>query len=260
MANNVGTLVIAPIRPQAEEDEFASAYANEIKGGLHTVEDLTSRNAIPSERREVGMLCSVGISGSPITYQLQGGIDNSDWFPLELESGDLTSLISSVSGDLQSQIDNIDVSGDIESYVNPISGDLQSQIDTNVTNIDTKLDTSSFAAISGNFLQEDDDSAFATNSNLSAISGNLQGQITSNDGDISTLQSQILNNVVDEGTGVRLGEVSNNIASGENAISTGKYATSTGDYSFSANISSSADAEFSFASGYQCEAGIVIFL
>jgi len=68
-------------------------------------------------------------------------------------------------------------SGDIQSYVDPISANLQGQIDTNVTNIDTKLDTSVFAAISGNFLQEDDDSAYATNSNLSAISGNLQTQI-----------------------------------------------------------------------------------
>lgn len=77
MANNTGTLVISPIRPQAAEDTFASAYANEIKGGHHQVADLTARNAITTDRRTEGMLCWV-ISESKM-YRLVGGITNDDW-------------------------------------------------------------------------------------------------------------------------------------------------------------------------------------
>ncbi len=59
MANNVGTLVIQPIRPQSEEDTFPSAIANEIKGGYHIQYTLDDRDNIPEDRRENGMLCYV---------------------------------------------------------------------------------------------------------------------------------------------------------------------------------------------------------
>jgi hypothetical protein len=81
-ANNSGTLVIAPVRPQAEEDTYPSAYANEIKGGVHSVSDLTARNAIPDLRREEGMLCYV-LSDSTL-YVLDGGITNDDWEKLQI--------------------------------------------------------------------------------------------------------------------------------------------------------------------------------
>jgi hypothetical protein len=79
MSNNKGTLVIAPIRPFSSGDTFATAYANEIKGGHHVASGITERNAIPSERRLEGMLCTVLNPSPATTYQLLGGIDNSNW-------------------------------------------------------------------------------------------------------------------------------------------------------------------------------------
>jgi hypothetical protein len=48
--NNSGTLVIAPIRPQASNDTFPSAIANEIQGGPFSVGTLTAMSNIPSAR------------------------------------------------------------------------------------------------------------------------------------------------------------------------------------------------------------------
>jgi hypothetical protein len=48
--NNSGTLVIAPIRPQASNDTFPSAIANEIQGGPFSVSTLTAMSNIPSGR------------------------------------------------------------------------------------------------------------------------------------------------------------------------------------------------------------------
>lgn len=68
MAKNVGTLVSAAIRPNDSLDPIASAFAREIKGGLHTSTASTDRDAIIFERREWGMLCYV-INDNK-TYQL----------------------------------------------------------------------------------------------------------------------------------------------------------------------------------------------
>lgn len=62
--NNVGTLVIAPIRPQSDADVFPSAYANEIRGGHHTAADIAARDAIPTERLDVGMFCTTQDTGT----------------------------------------------------------------------------------------------------------------------------------------------------------------------------------------------------
>ena len=68
MAQNIGTLVSSAIRPNDSLDPIASAYAVEIKGGLHTSSNSTDRDAIIFERREWGMLCYV-VSYNK-TYQL----------------------------------------------------------------------------------------------------------------------------------------------------------------------------------------------
>lgn len=68
MAQNVGTLISAAIRPNDSLDLIASAYASEIKGGLHTVTTTSERNAIIFERREWGMMCYV--TNDNKTYQL----------------------------------------------------------------------------------------------------------------------------------------------------------------------------------------------
>jgi hypothetical protein len=66
---NTGTLVSAAIRPNSSLDPIASAYAVEIKGGLHTTNNLINRDAIIFERREWGMLCYV--ESEDTTYQLR---------------------------------------------------------------------------------------------------------------------------------------------------------------------------------------------
>lgn len=72
MANNVGTLVIAPVRPQSDADTFPSALANELQGGLHVVASTAERDAIPSDRLIDGMLCIITADWS--TYQLRSGV------------------------------------------------------------------------------------------------------------------------------------------------------------------------------------------
>jgi hypothetical protein len=56
---NIGTLVTAAIRPNDSNDKIASAYAVEVKGGLHSYATLLERNNIISERREWGMIVNV---------------------------------------------------------------------------------------------------------------------------------------------------------------------------------------------------------
>lgn len=83
MAKNVGTLVTAAIRPNDSLDRIATAYSTEIRGGLHSVEDVTERDAIMFERRDWGMMCYV--KDEDKTYQLEYNyssdsiLDNSNW-------------------------------------------------------------------------------------------------------------------------------------------------------------------------------------
>lgn len=69
MAQNIGTLVSASIRPNDSLDPIASAFASEIKGGLHTVDNTTERDNTIFERRDWGMLCYV--IDEDKTYQLR---------------------------------------------------------------------------------------------------------------------------------------------------------------------------------------------
>jgi len=83
MSKNVGTLISAAIRPVDTDDPIASAYAKEIKGGLHTTSDVSDRNAIIFERREWGMMCYSVADDK--TYQLTYNytstsiMDNNNW-------------------------------------------------------------------------------------------------------------------------------------------------------------------------------------
>jgi hypothetical protein len=76
MAQNVGTLVSAAIRPNDSLDLIASAFASEIKGGLHSVTTTSDRNNIIFQRREWGMMCYV--TNDNKTYQLTYGYVNTD--------------------------------------------------------------------------------------------------------------------------------------------------------------------------------------
>jgi len=83
MAQNVGTLISAAIRPNDSLDPIASAFASEIKGGLHTAADVSARNSTIFERREWGMMCYV--TSLDQTYQLKYNyastniMDNNNW-------------------------------------------------------------------------------------------------------------------------------------------------------------------------------------
>lgn len=100
MAQNIGTLVTAAIRPNDSLDLIASAFANEIKGGLHSVTSSTDRDAIITERREWGMLCSV-INDNK-TYKLKYGYsstditDNGNWHEFEGSGGGSSEWVDSV--------------------------------------------------------------------------------------------------------------------------------------------------------------------
>ena len=69
MAQNIGTLVTSAIRPNDSNDPIASAFASEIKGGIHSVTTISDRNNIIVERRDWGMLCYVADEDK--TYQLK---------------------------------------------------------------------------------------------------------------------------------------------------------------------------------------------
>jgi hypothetical protein len=45
MAKNIGTLISSAIRPNDSLDPIASAFGNEIKGGLHCYQSIAQRNA-----------------------------------------------------------------------------------------------------------------------------------------------------------------------------------------------------------------------
>jgi len=83
MSKNVGTLISAAIRPVDSDDPIASAYAKEIKGGLHTTDNVSDRNGIIFERREWGMMCYSVADNK--TYQLSYNytstsiMDNNNW-------------------------------------------------------------------------------------------------------------------------------------------------------------------------------------
>lgn len=76
MANISGTNVAAPVRPFSDEDKFPVAFANEIKGGAHTVDTVADMYAIPKDRRDKGMICS--IKGTGKTYKLINNPDTNE--------------------------------------------------------------------------------------------------------------------------------------------------------------------------------------
>jgi len=81
MANNIGTLVGAPIRPFAPESVFAAAFADELQGGVHIVAKDASRNAMPSWYLQNGMIVVVLDSteggNAKVTYQYDSAADPS---------------------------------------------------------------------------------------------------------------------------------------------------------------------------------------
>lgn len=90
MAQNIGTLVGAAIRPINDTMPIASAFAFEVNGGHHQVATLVNRDAIIVQRRQWGMLCTVyndSTVANNATYQLKykynngstDTMDNANW-------------------------------------------------------------------------------------------------------------------------------------------------------------------------------------
>lgn len=82
MAKNKGTLVPSTIRPNSENDTYATIYSNEAKGGHHVYDDITGRNNISYHRRQWGMI--VTVLNENKTYQLRdiasdNILDNNNW-------------------------------------------------------------------------------------------------------------------------------------------------------------------------------------
>jgi microcystin-dependent protein len=92
MSRNPGTNVVAEIRVWDSLDTYASAWATEIRGGLHYAATIAARDVISDFRRYEGMMCYVEDDGTGnfATYQLQGGITNPDWVLLSFATTPLT--------------------------------------------------------------------------------------------------------------------------------------------------------------------------
>lgn len=98
MANNTGTLVIAPIRPYSDTDIFPSAYANELKGGFQTVLNYTDLSGISSERLMEGMV--VNVTNEDKMYRLSG----STWVQILFSGYDDTELRTELSGETSTRV------------------------------------------------------------------------------------------------------------------------------------------------------------
>ena len=100
MAQNIGTLITAAIRPNDSNDNIATAFSSEVKGGVHTKIDVSGRNSIIEERREWGMLCYV--ESDNITYQLISGTvdndinNNSNWVEFNVDENSKNNWFESV--------------------------------------------------------------------------------------------------------------------------------------------------------------------
>jgi hypothetical protein len=93
MSAILGTTVAAKVTTGDTVSTYPVADQSEIKGGHHSVADITARDAIPAERREDGMTCHV--AAEKHTYELSGGITNSDWINYVPNSRTVKCIITS---------------------------------------------------------------------------------------------------------------------------------------------------------------------
>lgn len=82
MATIPGSVPLAGfIGPTDDGDNYATQDEKYNRGGWRTVADVTARNAIPSDRRKVGMIVRVLDAGSGVEafYTLVGGVEDDKW-------------------------------------------------------------------------------------------------------------------------------------------------------------------------------------
>lgn len=77
MTINSGTLVAATIKPYDSQDTYATHESKYGMGGWHEVTTIIERDAIPQERRSIGM--AVYVQDDDTIYILKGGTGNNNW-------------------------------------------------------------------------------------------------------------------------------------------------------------------------------------
>ncbi len=77
MAEETGTVVLAPVVRGNPNDKYPTGFANFQKGGHHSKLTIQERDEIFTELREEGMTCFV--KEDKITYILDGGLTNNFW-------------------------------------------------------------------------------------------------------------------------------------------------------------------------------------
>lgn len=99
MTQNKGTLLVTPIRPINGDLNIPVSYAEEIRGGWHSVADISERDLIGEGRRKFGMI--VWVEDIDAYYQLKNFsspllTDNNNWIPVSIQSSDewLDSVLS----------------------------------------------------------------------------------------------------------------------------------------------------------------------
>lgn len=140
MAQNIGTLVSAAIRPNDSLDPIASAFASEIKGGLHTAQNLTDRNSIIFERRDWGMMCYVVDLDK--TYQLKYGLSSNNIMD-NLNWTEFSGSGSGGGGGSSEWLDSV-ISVNFSQPVSPTNGD-RYLVGLNPTSVITGASWSSFS-------------------------------------------------------------------------------------------------------------------
>jgi hypothetical protein len=77
------TKLISPVvRNSPSDSSYGTHYDSLGYGGYVVFSNITTRNAFPSAQRKIGMIASVDTS----LYQLQGGINNSNWARVSFSS------------------------------------------------------------------------------------------------------------------------------------------------------------------------------
>ena len=77
MANLTGTIIAAEVTPATDQETFAVAHANFLRGGCHAYATLAQRDAITPERRLLYAPVYVHETGK--TWRLVGGLTNTHW-------------------------------------------------------------------------------------------------------------------------------------------------------------------------------------
>lgn len=121
--------ISAPISPYNSNDVHPTHLAEFGKGGYRTVSSINARNAIPLERREMGMAVFVNDADQKL-YILKGGLEDTNWVDFsQVAQGEGASTIY-VSDTPPDTIDEKTI------WLNPLNGFIQFRDPLNTTWVD----------------------------------------------------------------------------------------------------------------------------